>query len=87
MAGTKLIFIALLIVILATGDDTTKAFTVVALIVTILSFFWRLHPTIRSMDRNGQITPKGYSNTLAVMIAGFIAVFAGVLLVYLVFLR
>ena len=76
VAGTKLIFIALLIVILATADETTKLFTVAALILSILSFFWRLFPSIRRMDRDGQITPKGYSKTLGVMIASFVGGFA-----------
>ena len=76
VAGTKLIFIALLIVILATADETTKLFTVAALILSILSFFWGLFPSIRRMDRDGQITPKGYSKTLGVMIASFVGGFA-----------
>ena len=76
VAGTKLIFIALLIVILATADETTKLFTVAALILSIFSFFWRLFPSIRRMDRDGQITPKGYSKTLGVMIASFVGGFA-----------
>ena len=41
VAGTKLIFIFLLIVILYTGDHNTLLLTAVALIASILSFFWR----------------------------------------------
>ena len=76
VAGTKLIFVALLIVILATGGTTTKLFAVVALILSILSFFWRLFPIIKSLDKAGHITPSGYSRTLGIMIACFIGVFA-----------
>ncbi|MCU0522354.1 MAG: hypothetical protein MUF84_16870 [Anaerolineae bacterium] len=72
VAGTKLIFVALLVVILATGSATTKLLAVVALIPSILSFFWRLFPAIRKMDRDGWITPKGYSRTLGAMIACFV---------------
>lgn len=84
VAGTKLIFIALLIVILFTGNDTTKIFSVVALILSILSYFWRLHPGIRKIDEKNQISPKGYSKTLGIMITGFVGMFAGALVVYLI---
>lgn len=76
VAGTKLIFIALLAVILFTGGETTKLLTVVALIASILSFFWRLFPIIQGLDKTGQITPAGYSKTLGYMITAFIGVFA-----------
>jgi len=85
VAGTKIIFIALLIVILITGDNITKLFSVGALILTILTYFWRLHPSISSMDADGQITPKGYSRILAYMIAGFIVVFVVAIITYFVF--
>lgn len=76
IAGTKLIFIALLIVILFTGNPQTIFFSVLALILSILTFFWRLYPAIKSMDAANQITPKGYSKTLGYMIFGFIIVFS-----------
>ena len=75
VAGTKLIFIALLIVILITSDDSTKIYSVLALILSILSFFWRLYPLICNMDKNDQLSPKGYSRTLGIMIFSFITVF------------
>lgn len=84
VAGTKLIFVMLLVVILATGSATTKLFAVVSLILSILSFFWRLFPAIRKMDSDGWITPKGYSRTLGVMIACFIGGFAAALVAFLV---
>lgn len=84
VAGTKLIFVALLIVILATGGATTKLLAVVALILSILSFFWRLFPAIRKMDSEGWIAPKGYSRTLGVMIGCFVGGFAAALAVYLI---
>ncbi len=75
VAGTKLIFIALLIVVLFTGDNTTKIYTVVALILSIASFYWRLYPIIKKVDKDDQLTPKGYSKTLNIMITSFIGVF------------
>lgn len=83
VAGTKLIFIALLTVILFTGDNTTKLISIAALTVTTLSYFWRLHPSIRRMDVAGQISPKGYSKTLGIMILGFLALFISALIVHL----
>ena len=75
VAGTKLIFILLLIVILYTADDQTLIFTGIALVISIASFFWRLFPLIRKMDREGQIDPKNYSAVLGWMIAAFILIF------------
>jgi hypothetical protein len=79
VAGTKLIVLALLVVILVTGSQTTKAYAVVALILSILSFFWRLFPAIVRLDRASQITPKGYSRTLGLMIGCFVGGFAAAL--------
>ncbi len=79
VAGTKLIFIVLLIVILLTGSDTTKLLSVVALILSIASFYWKLYPIIKQLDEKNEITPKGYSKTLGIMIGTFIAVFCLVL--------
>ena len=75
VAGTKLIFILLLIVILYTADDQTLVFSSTALIIAIASFFWRLFPLIRRMDRDDQINPKNYSAVLGWMISAFTLVF------------
>ena len=76
VAGTKLIFIALLVVILVSAGESTQLLTVIAMIASISSFFWRLFPIIKSLDADGNITPSGYSKTLGMMIAGFIGLFA-----------
>ena len=81
VAGTKLIFVALLVVILVTGSHATKAYAVVALILTILSFFWRMYPAIARLDKDHQITPRGYSRTLGLMIACFVGGFVAALVV------
>lgn len=75
VAGTKLIFIALLIVILLKGGDTLKLLSVIVLIPSIASFYWRLYPAIRKMDKDGQISPKGYSKILLILISLFLAGF------------
>ena len=48
---------------------------VVAMILSIATYFWRLHPTIKKLDAMGCITPKGYSKALGWMITGFMAMF------------
>ena len=75
VAGTKLIFIMLLIVILYVADDQTLLFATMALVISIASFFWRLFPLIRKMDREGQINPRNYSAVLGWMILTLIILF------------
>ncbi len=75
VAGTKLIFLLLLAVIIIYADSNTQQMSLIALIIATLSFYWRLFPLIRKMDRNGQIEPKNYSIVLGIMIFVFIAVF------------
>jgi len=45
--------------------------------------FWRLHPIIKRLDQKGEITPKGYSKTLGLMIAFFLIMFAISLIVHI----
>jgi hypothetical protein len=81
VAGAKLIFIMLLAVILFTADDQPLIITGAALVVSIASFYWRLFPLIRKMDREGQINPKNYSTVLGWMIAVFILAFLAAIFV------
>ena len=71
----KLIFIFLLAVILIIGTEPVRLWAVVAMILSIATYFWRLHPTIKKLDAMGCITPKGYSKALGWMITGFMAMF------------
>jgi len=75
VAGTKLIFIGLLALLLFTADQQALLLAAGIMAVTISSFYWRLFPQIRKMDREGQIEPANYSKTLGWMILGFIALF------------
>ena len=81
VAGTKLIFILLLIVIVYTADQQTLLLTGVALVISISSFFWRLFPLIRKMDRDSQIEPKNYSAVLGWMILAFVLVFSTAIII------
>jgi hypothetical protein len=80
VAGSKLIFIALLAVIILNGNNDTVFLSILVLIFSIMTFFWRLYPMIKKMDSLGQITPKGYSKTLGYMIVGFIIAFTAALI-------
>ena len=75
VAGTKLIFIGLLVVLLFTADEPTLLITAGVLVLTISTFYWRLFPLIRKMDLEGQIEPVGYSKTLGWMILVFMIMF------------
>lgn len=84
VAGVKLIFIFLLAVILVIGTEQVKLWAVVAMILSIATYFWRLHPTIKKLDAMGCITPKGYSKVLGWMIAGFMLMFTLALAVHII---
>ena len=75
VAGTKLIFILLLIVILFTANEESLLLVGIAMVISIASFFWRLFPLIRKMDRNDEIDPPNYSAILGWMILAFISIF------------
>jgi len=75
VAGSKLIFIALLIVILLSGNDLTKMVSILAMAISIASFYWKLFPLIRKMDKADQIDPRNYSKVLGIMITVFLLVF------------
>ncbi|WAA08924.1 hypothetical protein [Fervidibacillus albus] len=82
VAGVKLIVIFLLVVILFTGTETTKLCAVIAMILSIATYFWKLHPIIKKLDHMNKITPKGYSKTLGWMIAGFLIMFSVAFFIY-----
>ena len=75
VAGSKLIFIFLLIGIIIFGEREIQQFGLIALAVATLSFYWRLFPLIRKMDMRGEISPKNYSMILGIMICVFIISF------------
>ncbi|MDX9990599.1 MAG: hypothetical protein RBS68_00995 [Anaerolineales bacterium] len=75
IAGSKLIFLLLLIVIILFGDMNLQRLSLAALALATSTFYWRLFPLIKKMDRNGQIEPKNYSMALAIMIFIFVGVF------------
>ena len=83
VAGTKLIFIIIGIVVVIFGNLETQIGTVIGLILSIMSFYYRLFPLIKKMDSENKIIPKGYSKTLNFMILSFVFMFLVSLVVYL----
>jgi len=83
VAGVKLIAILLLLVILFTGTEITKLLAVLAMIISISSYYFGLHPLITKLDARGEVSPPGYSKTLRRMITGFMFMFACAAIVYL----
>ena len=75
VAGTKLIFLLLLLVLIFTAGDQILVLATITLALAISSFFFRMFPLIRKMDQEGQVEPSGYSRTLAMMIGGMILIF------------
>lgn len=75
VAGTKIIFIMLLIVILLIADEQELIYVGMVMIFSIGTYFWRLNPLIRKMDSEGQVEPKKYSVILRWMIAAMIGTF------------
>ena len=77
VAGAKLIFLALLIIIVLFADLEIQRLSLIALALATASFYWRLFPLIRRIDRSGMLRLKNYSLVLGGMIFVFIVVFLG----------
>lgn len=75
VAGAKLIFLLLLVAIVLFATPDIQRISAAILAVTTATFYWRLFPLIRKMDRNQEIEPRNYSRTLGILIAIFIAAF------------
>lgn len=74
VAGTKIIFITIIVVVVLYADKTTKIFVTLALILSILTFYLGLYPLVKKMDKAGQLDPHGYSKMLFIMITIFVLV-------------
>ncbi len=75
VAGVKLIFLFLLGFIVAFADLNLQRLILVALGLATVTFFWRLFPLVRKMDREGQVQPKNYSFILGGMILVMVILF------------
>jgi hypothetical protein len=84
VAGTKVIFLSLIVVILILGDPLIQYVSVLVLVMSISTFYFKLFPIARKMDIENQLDPKGYSRVLGIMIACMMfALFLGFLVTFL----
>lgn len=84
VAGAKLIFVMVGIAVLFSSEELVHMLVVIAFIISILSFYYRLFPMIKRLDQKGEITPKGYSKTLNFMIIGFLFMFVAALVIHFI---
>ena len=84
VANCKLIFLALLVVVVLLGNEIITVCAVMATILSIAIYFVTLHPIIKQLDEMEEIQPKGYSKTLALTIGAFMVMFSGALVLYLI---
>lgn len=83
VAGSKVIFIALWLVILVVGDPSVQFWASVVMVPAIATFYWRMFPIARRLDRAGSMRPSGYATILGWMIAAFIGAFVVAIVVSL----
>lgn len=84
VANCKLIFLALLVVVVLLGNEIITVCAVMATILSIAIYFVTLHPIIKQLDEMEEIQPKGYSKTLALTIGAFMVMFSGALVLYFI---
>jgi len=82
VAGVKLIFVLLLVAILIAGTEATKVWAIIAMIISVSTYFWKLHPIIAKLDAMGKITPAGYSKVLRSTIVIFLTIFILALIIH-----
>ncbi len=75
VAGSKVIFLSLLAVIVIFGSPDLHPWVLLALVLSIATFYVGLFPLARKMDREEMLIPKGYSKTLVAMITVLIILF------------
>ncbi|GAP12801.1 hypothetical protein LARV_00537 [Longilinea arvoryzae] len=75
VAGAKLIFLFLLGLIVTFADLNLQRWSLMALGLATLTFYWRMFPLVRKMDHDGQIHPNNYSLVLGGMILAMIVLF------------
>ena len=75
VAGAKLVFLLLLAVIIFFGSEEIQRYSLIALGAATLSFYWRMFPLIRRLDKSGQIQPRNYSMIIGGMIFVLISSF------------
>jgi fatty acid desaturase len=84
VAGSKLILVALLIVLLVWGNQQLIIIAGFAMVISMLPFYFGLFPAMKKIDENNQVDPKGFSMRLgftitvlilALLIGSILAIF------------
>ena len=75
VAGTKAIFISLLVVIIFFGDQTIKQVSVIVLTASIGLFYVKMLPLLKEIEQENGIITKNYARNLSIIIAVFMLVF------------
>ena len=81
VAGTKLIFIALLAVIMLMASENTQRVAALVMVPCIATFYWRLAPLSRKMGREAQLATKNYDKVLSTMILAMLIAFSTALII------
>ena len=76
VAASKTIFIVVIAALLVLGDDRSRVIAVGALTVSVLAYFWKLRPQLRSMEDNGWLNRDGFTRRLSTGIVGIAVVLA-----------
>lgn len=84
VANCKLIFLALLVVVVLFDNEIITICAVMTTILSIAIYFVTLHPIIKQLDEMDEIQPKGYSKTLALTIGAFMVMFSVALALYFI---
>ncbi len=75
VGNSKLIFIALLVMIVIMGEDDMLVVTNMLLVIMIGAYFTRLAPIMKELDNGDHLTSKGYSKQLNLTILIFMLMF------------
>lgn len=86
VANAKVIFIALLMVILVFGDNPLKLASTIVIILSVSMYYWRLYPIMVRLDKLNLINPRGYSRKLLSMIVMIQVVILIAIIIYISFI-
>lgn len=64
VAGSNLILVALLMVVLGWGNQQLITIAGLAMAISMLPFYFGLFPAMKKIDQNDQVVPKGFSMRL-----------------------
>ncbi len=69
VANTKMIFILIMLSVVIFGDEQITVITTIAMLIGMTFYYTKMHPIIKQISDNNQLTIKGYDKTLDKTIA------------------